>query len=370
MDWDLFRRGVLDQERHHELVRDAVRKNLADLVTNSDLVVAEGGRKVRIPVRELREYRFRFAPEGGQHPGAATPRPGKGQVIGTLPGAGDGQGRSAGQDGSGGTYEVEIGVEDVAAAIFAGLELPNLRPKEKVPDPRPDLKVEEIRRRGAFSNLDRRRTALENVRRNAMAGHPHFGGLLEDDLRFRVLAERPSHQDRVAAVFLRDCSGSMGDERKYLSRVLAFWLLEFLRLRHRTAVETAFILHHVQAWEVDREEFFHISEGGGTSMTPAYELARELVHRRFPPARYNVYAFHFTDGDAGDDDGQAFARLFELASAINLCGYADVTQGGPFTEQLRREERPAQLTLALVPDRGAVLAGIRSLLSPRGVQVR
>lgn len=51
MDWDLFRRGVLDQERHHELVRDAVRKNLKDLVTSNDLIVQEGGRRVRLPVR-------------------------------------------------------------------------------------------------------------------------------------------------------------------------------------------------------------------------------------------------------------------------------------------------------------------------------
>lgn len=368
MNWDLFRRGVLDQERHHELVREAVRKNLKELVSNSDLVVQEGGRKVRVPVRELREYRFRFAPEGQPQAGAATPRPGKGQVIGKLPAPGQGQGKGWGNDGEGGTYEVEIGVSDVAAAVFAGLELPNLRPREKIPDPSPELRVEEIRRRGPLSNLDKRRTVLENIRRNALEGDARFGGLLEDDLRFRVPEERPSHQDRVAAVFLRDCSGSMTEDRKYLSRVLAFWLLEFLRLRYRRAVETAFILHHTRAWEVDREEFFHLSEGGGTSMTPAYELARELVHQRFPPHRYNVYAFHFTDGDASDDDGRALTPLVSLAEEINLFGYADVTDGGPFTDRLYRLSRPPQLTIACVPDRSSVIDGIRTLLSPSGVK--
>ncbi len=368
MEWDLFRRGRLDQERHHELVREAVRKNLKDLVSHGDLIVQEGGKKVRVPVRELREYRFRFAPEGQPQPGTGTPRPGKGQVLGKLPAPGDSQGQGHGQGEETGVYEVEIGVSDVAAAIFAGLELPNLKPREKIEQPSPDLRVEEIRRRGAFSNLDKRRTVLENIRRNALDGDAHFGGLLEDDLRFRVPEELPSRQDRVAAVFLRDCSGSMGDERKYLSRVLAFWILEFLRLRYRSTVDTAFILHHMQAWEVSQDDFFHLSEGGGTSMTPAYELALDLVHERFPPSRYNVYAFHFTDGDASDDDGKALVPLMNLAAGINLFGYADVTDGGPFTRMLLRQERPPQLTIAHVPDRNAMVQGIRTLLSPRGVK--
>lgn len=292
-------------------------------------------------------------------------------MIGKLPAPGDGpgQGQGAGPDGvGGGVFEAEIGVADVAAALFAGLELPNLKPREKVQDPTSELKVEEIRRRGPLSNLDRRRTVLENVRRNALAGDARFGGLLEDDLRFRMADERPSRQDRVAAVFLRDASGSMGDERKFLSRSLAFWLLEFLRLRHRSAVETAFVLHHVRAWEADREEFFHLSEGGGTSMAPAYELTRRLVHERFPPARYNVYAFHFTDGDAPDDNGRAIAHLLTLAAEINLFGYADVTEGGPFTALLRQQEKPPQLTMATVADRSAVVGGIRALLTPPGVK--
>lgn len=341
--WDLFRRGQLDQERHLRLIREAVRKNLADLVTHGSITA--GGR-VRVPVKALKQWRFEFDPYRHEHTGTFAPdpfdqatqgqgqpkgRPRKGDVVGYLPrqGKGSGSGGPGGEDGGEGTYEVEVGVEAVAEALFADLELPRLQRKLQAQQVTEEWHMEALRRRGAMSNLDKRRTALENVRRNAAAGRPGFGGLSEDDLRFRAADLRFIPQDQVAVIFVRDCSGSMGEQEKHLTRVLAFWISRFLQFKYRKAAETAFVLFNTSAMEVSEEDFFHRSEGGGTVVSTGFGQAREIIRQRFSPESYNLYVFAFSDGDNPvSDTPQVMAHIRELEPICNLIGYADITPNG------------------------------------------
>ncbi len=45
------------------------------------------------------------------------------------------------------------------------------------------------------------------------------------------------------------------------------------------------------------EEFFTHGESGGTQVSSAYELALQIIAERFTPADWNIYPFHFSDGD-------------------------------------------------------------------------
>jgi uncharacterized protein len=341
--WDLFRRGQLDQERHLRLVREAIGKNLQDLVNHG--AITNGGR-VRLPIKSLRQWRFEFDPLRQEHTGTFPPdasggnavggqgqqpgrRPRKGDVVGRLPeqgqgGRGDPGGSGEGEGGEG-FYEVEVGVEAVAEALFDGLELPRLQRKQAAEYYTEEWQMEDIRRKGSMANLDKRRTALENIVRNAAAGAPGFGNLSDADLRFRAPDVRRVPQDQVAVLFVRDRSGSMGDLEKHLTRVLAFWITRFLTFKYAKAVETAFVLFDTSAQEVTEEEFFHRSEGGGTAVSTGFRLAREIIEERFQPDRYNLYVFAFSDGDNPPSDNKAVdAVVGELAEICNLVGYADI----------------------------------------------
>lgn len=337
--WELFRRGHLDQERHHRLVRDAVKRNLADLVTHGHITA--GGR-VRIPIRALKQWRFAFDPEHQEstgtfsgdplRPGNGSGRPGgrprKGDIVGYRPKDEEGSGGPGGEGHDEGVYEVEVGVEAVADVLFTNLELPRLRKKAPADAFTEELKMEEIRRKGALSNLDKRRTALENIRRNAARGAPEFGGLAEEDLRFRAAEIRRVPQDQVAVLFVRDRSGSMGEEEKYLTRVLSFWITRFLQHKYQKVAETAFVLFDTEASEVTEDEFIHRSEGGGTLVSTGFKLAAEIIAERFPPERYNLYLFAFSDGDNPSSDTPEVVRVVqELLPIINLIGYADIRPG-------------------------------------------
>ena len=60
-------------------------------------------------------------------------------------------------------------------------------------------------------------------------------------------------------------------------------------------MEIVFISHHTEAKEVSEEAFFTRGESGGTICSSAYRKALEIIDKRFPPDRYNIYPFHFSE---------------------------------------------------------------------------
>ncbi|MFD1908446.1 DUF444 family protein [Paenibacillus rhizoplanae] len=57
-DWSLHRKGHQDQERHQQKVREAIKGNLPDLVTEENIILSGGKQIVKVPIRSLDEYRI------------------------------------------------------------------------------------------------------------------------------------------------------------------------------------------------------------------------------------------------------------------------------------------------------------------------
>ncbi len=54
-----------------------------------------------------------------------------------------------------------------------------------------------------------------------------------------------------------------------------------------------------------------------------------MIDRRYPPHRYNIYPFHFSDGDNLTSDNERCVQLVqELIKRCNLFGYTEVNQYG------------------------------------------
>ena len=66
-DWSLHRKGQIDQERHKEKIKEAIKKNLSDIVSEESIILSDGKKVVRVPIRSLEEYRFRYDPGRQQH---------------------------------------------------------------------------------------------------------------------------------------------------------------------------------------------------------------------------------------------------------------------------------------------------------------
>ena len=111
---------------------------------------------------------------------------------------------------------------------------------------------------------------------------------------------------------MMDISGSMGEFEKYIARSFYFWMVRFLRTKYNN-VKIVFISHHTEAKEVTEEEFFTHGESGGTQVSSAYELALQIIAERFNPDDWNIYPFHFSDGDNLPWDNERCVGLVQQA---------------------------------------------------------
>src|SRR5690606_30773352 len=146
---------------------------------------------IKVPIRSLDEYRFRYNYNKSKHVGQGDGDSKVGDVLGRDPSpqAGQGKGQGAGDQAGQDYYEAEIDLEELETLLFEEMELPNLKPKQKQNVEATDIDFRDIRKKGIMSNIDKKRTILENIRRNARDGHPGIGGITPEDLRFKTWEE-------------------------------------------------------------------------------------------------------------------------------------------------------------------------------------
>ncbi|MGE0104613.1 MAG: sporulation protein YhbH [Blastocatellales bacterium] len=325
-DWSLQRKGIIDQERHKERIKEAIRRNLGSIVSNESIILSDGRKTVKVPIRALDEYKFRFDYRKRKQVGQGGGNTKVGDVIGQQPGQGAGEaGNSPGQD----FYEAEVDIDEIAKLIFEDLHLPWLEEKARHAVQSKSTKFTEIRRVGALSNLDKRRTILENIRRQAREkGHARLGPIKKEDLRFKSWEEEVRYESNAVVLAMMDVSGSMGEFKKYIARSFFFWMVRFLRTKY-DHVEIVFISHHTEAKEVTEEQFFTQGESGGTVVSSAYRLALDVILNRYPPRDWNIYPFHFSDGDNYYSDNDDAVRLADkLIETCNLFGYGEIGEEG------------------------------------------
>lgn len=325
-DWSLHRKGYQDQARHQQKVREAVRQNLPDLVSEENIILSDGKQIIKVPIRSLDEYRFIYNYNKSRHVGQGDGNSSVGDVIGIDPSGGGGAGEGAGDQPGEDVIEAEVTLEEIETMLFAELELPFLSPKDKNQLQTKDIRFNDIRKKGLSSNIDKKRTILENLRRNALSGRPGIQGISPDDLRYKTWEEIVQPTSNAVVLAMMDTSGSMGSFEKYVARTFFFWMTRFLRHRYEN-VEIVFIAHHTEAKEVSEDEFFNRGESGGTICSSAYMKALEIIDSRYPPSSYNIYPFHFSDGDNLTSDNERCVKLIgELLKRSNLFGYGEVNQ--------------------------------------------
>ncbi len=377
-DWSLQRKGVIDQERHKERIKDAIKKNLGSIVSNESIILSNGRKTVRVPMRALDEYKFRFDYRKRKHVGQGDGKTQVGDVIGreNQPGQGPGEaGNNPGQD----FYEAEVDIDEIAALIFEDLHLPYLEERAKHAVQSKTTKFTEIRRVGALSNLDKRRTILENIRRQAREqGQAKLGPIKKEDLRFKSWEEEVRYESNAVVIAIMDVSGSMGEFKKYIARSFFFWMVRFLRTKYDT-VKIVFISHHTEAREVTEEAFFTQGESGGTVVSSAYKLALDIVDERYPPRDWNIYPFHFSDGDNYYSDNEDAVKLADkLIETCNLFGYGEIGEEGMasyrrssgallsiFNDRLKNKERFIGVR---IDDKEDVYPALKQFFGKRGVE--
>jgi sporulation protein YhbH len=332
-------RSARDRLRHRQKVRDAIKENIADIVSEESIIGQSGDKVIKIPVRGIKEYRFVYG-ENSPGVGSGDGEAERGQVVKKgqeqVGGVPDKAGDQPGDD----IYETDITLEELIDIMFEDLELPDM-------ERRKFAKVESLRRRkykghrrqGIRSRLDKRRTVKNKLKRIIASGRKEefkdrteedFFPFENEDLRYRHVVEREEKQSNAVVVAIMDTSGSMDTSKKYLARSFYFLLYQFVRTRYPN-VEMVFVSHTTIGKEVTEQEFFHKGESGGTYISSGYQKALEIIEERYHPALWNIYAFHCSDGDNFESDNErAIESAKKLLEVCNLFGYGEIKPRGAY----------------------------------------
>ena len=336
-----------DLQRFRKIVRGQIKSNLSKYIGRGEMIGKKGNDLVSIPLPAINPPQFRYGSKGSGGVGVGPGQPG--QPLTPQQGDGDPQ---AGEEPGGHILEVELTMQELAAILGEELALPRIF--------------------GPESLRHFKRTYKQALKRQISGGvyNPESPKIIpqREDKRYRAWKEFPKPEAVACIVYMMDVSGSMTDEQKDIVRVESFWLDSWIR-SHYQGIERVYIIHDAAAKEVDEHTFYHTRESGGTKISTAYDLANRIIGSRYPVDEWNVYAFHFSDGDNWGDDNLKALKLLknELLPKLNLFGYGQVESpygSGEFFDHIDALTATHEnLITSRVPDREAILGSIKEFLS-------
>lgn len=308
--------GRKDAQHNRERVQKKIREALREGIGEEDIISAGPDKKVRVPIKSARNWRFIFDRKRDEGIGQGDAKPG--DVLGPPDGLpGPGAGTEPGEE----AYELWLDMAEVEEYLFDQLQLPRLQPKRTASQEEEETVFNTIARKGPV--LDKMRTLREHLRREALAGEDDLDWD-KDDLRYLSYNEERRPKTQAVVFLLLDVSGSMGPEDKRIARLFFYWAVRFLR-RNYHQVEIVFIAHTTEAREVTEEEFFGSIPSGGTMISSAYELALEKIRERYPAADWNHYVLHASDGDNYEMDNERVIKAVkQILVTASLVGYLEI----------------------------------------------
>ena len=356
-----------DSARFKQIVRGKIKRELRKYITHGEMIGRKGRELVSIPLPQIEIPHFRYGQNGSGGAGQGDGEPGTPIGQGDQEAAGSGAGDQPGPH----ILEVEVSLEELAAMMGEELELPRIEPKGKSTIVEEKHRYTGLRQTGPESLRHLKRTYRHALKRQIASGQYDLDAPLvipiREDKRYRSWKTVPRPEFNAVIIYMMDVSGSMTDEQKEIVRIEAFWIDTWLKSQY-DGLKTRYIIHDAAAKEVDQETFFHTRESGGTRISSAYRLCQRLVDEQFPPSEWNVYCFHFSDGDNwGEDNESCLATLKDnLLPKCNLFCYGQVESpygSGEFIHELEEGIGDREnLVLSEIPDKDGIYDSIKNFL--------
>jgi len=356
-----------DLRRFRQVVRGVVKKELRKYMTTGELIGRQGKNVVSIPIRqiEIPTFRHETRKSGGVGQGDGD----EGQPVGSD--EGDGSGRAGDAPGRH-ILEVDVSLDELARIMGEELELPHIQPKTRESIEAEHGRYSTVAHTGPESLRHFKRTFRQALRRQIASGaYDRDNPVIipvKEDRRYRARKTIRQPETNAVILYIMDVSGSMGDEQKEIVRNESFWINTWLKSQYK-GLEARYIIHDADAREVDEHTFFHTRESGGTRISSAYALATKIMYEEFPPSEWNVYVFHFSDGDNwGGGDTQVCVKILSehLLNNINLFCYGQVASpygSGAFINDLSSSfDGVENLILSEINSRDEIYESIKKFL--------
>lgn len=322
-------------------VEDKIRKALPKTISKNGIEdIATGDGKIKVPIKGIKEPKFRYDNTTGDkkhiNPGNDQFQKGDKVKKPQQNGGQGGGGRQGSKEGLGeDEFYVELDREEFLKYFFEDLELPDLLQKEVE-----ELVEEKLKRKGHTKDSTPSRLNIPTSVKNSLARKIGIKSVyikkikeleeqiknttdkdlildleeqikklkiqqnsipfLDDvDLRYNNFEIEAEPSTKAVMFCIMDVSASMGEHEKGIAKKFFILLYMFLHKKYEK-IDLVFIRHHVEAKEVDEEEFFNSRETGGTIVASALDLTSEIIKERYSTLNWNIYVTQASDGDVWD----------------------------------------------------------------------
>lgn len=324
-----------DHKKFRDVVSGRTRRELKRLIKSGSIVRQRPkGGKVTVSIPQIDIPRFVLGSNGdglGRGPGK------EGDVVGRDPQPGKGKGNQAGSDPGEG-IQISVDMDDVLKFMQDELQLPRMQPKPNETFEEIKIKYNDISKVGLQSLRHPRRTMKEAMKRLSMTGEldnlKTVPGCkvpirlltpINNDFRYRQFKEIKIPSSNAVIFFARDCSGSMDDYKCDIVSDMSWWIDCWIR-KFYDKVDRCYYVHDTRSMEVNEEEFYNYRYGGGTMCSSAFRTIADQLENRYPPEKYNVYLFYFSDGDNWGDDNARMTKIIKEELGPNKVNLIGVTQ--------------------------------------------
>src|SRR5574338_195300 len=348
----------LDHGRFRQIIRGKIKQNLRKYISQGEMIAKKGKDTVAIPIPSVDIPHFKH---GDKQQGGVGQGDGE---VGDALGQGEdqpGQGQQAGDRPGDHLLDIEVSLQELAEIMAEELELPRIQPKgtEKIVAWKD--KYSGIRTTGPESLRHFRRTFRQAMRRQISMGSYDAKNPviipIKDDKRYRSWRKEPLPQSNAVIIYMMDVSGSMGDEQKEIVRIESFWIDTWLQSQYHGVI-SRYIIHDAMAKEVDRDTFFKTRESGGT-----------MIAEEYPSELWNIYPFHFSDGDNWSvDDTHTCVELLkkDVLPHVNLFSYGQVESpygSGQFIKDLTEHfDEDDRVVTSEIKGKDAIMDSIKEFL--------
>ena len=350
-------RSAENRRKFLNRVKGFIKKEIPKIVNKSNVKdLINSDQEIHIPKHSLSEPSFIYE-TGDKETTVLTGNKEyiRGDIIHKQNSSDEGSGGSETDDGSSDDFIIRLTSEEFLNYFFDDLELPDLI-KQNL------LLSKEFERKNAGWQLDGSPGRLSVVkslktaylRRLALIGpyKKELNELLNDDdneededveridflkkkiksipfidtvdLRYRSFTKQIKPMTTATVFSITDCSGSMGEREKTISRKF-FYLLYLFLIKKYEVVNLVWIIHTAEAREVTEKEFFENTESGGTVISTSLELVYNMIQEKYKPEDSNLYILQSTDGDNWDGDNQNVSEwLSKLLPIVQFFGYIQI----------------------------------------------
>lgn len=362
-------KSAVNRQRFIQRFKHQIKKAVNETMTRRSITDIEREEKITIPTKDTREPVFGHG-KGGVNESVL---PGNKQFVKNdrlkrpQNGGGKGQGGEAHDQGDGqDDFVFELSREEFLELFFDDLALPDLVRKELAEVQNFKTARAGFSLSGIPANLNISRTMRQaKGRRIAMAAsyrkrlkeaeaqlaklrcqYPEDDPLIHKlkahiaflvhkistipfvdthDMRFNLRTIQPEPSTQAVMFCLMDVSGSMDEEKKDLAKRF-FILLHLFLTKNYEKIDLVFIRHHTSAKAVNEHDFFYSRETGGTVVSSALEVLRDLIQKDYPPHVWNIYVAQASDGDNWNADSPYCAEILmrDILPKVQYFAYVEI----------------------------------------------